>query len=111
MHEFHGRELFIQERPVRNKAGNGLCLERLFPHVMSLDQDAAPGGLEQACHHFDRRGLACPIRAEKTEDLAPRHFEVHVVDGHELAVILGEVDEFDHRTLFYRRGRRENRKA
>jgi hypothetical protein len=52
--------------------------------------------LEQACHHFDGRGLARAVGAEESEDLALRYIQVYAVHGSELAVGFGEVDEFDH---------------
>jgi hypothetical protein len=37
--------------------------------------------MEQAEQQFDGRGLAGAVRAQQTEDLAPAHFEVNLIDG------------------------------
>ncbi len=96
MHEFRGRELFIQIGPVRDEPGDLFCCQRMLLHIVSADERFAACRLKQACHYFYGRGLARAVGAEEAKDLALRYGKADVVYGSELAVFLGEVDEFDH---------------
>ena len=96
LQKFVAAELFIDERPVGNKAGDRLGLLRVGHDVMAVEQNLARGGFEDAHHDADRRRLAGAVGAEKAEDFTGRHFEIESVDRGELAVVLGQVDELNH---------------
>ena len=49
----------------------------------------------RACDHPHRRGLPCPVRAEKSERLAGMHVEVDAIDGGECTKALGQSTRMD----------------
>ena len=63
---------------------------------MPID-NAIPGGrLEQGGQETDGCALARPIGTNETEHFASFDLEVQIADGHEFAVNLGEISQFDH---------------
>ena len=71
-------------------------------HVAALDrlaeeQRRALGRRQQAGQHLHGGGLAAAVGAEKSEDLAALDAEVDVVDGGEVAELLGQAVRLDRR--------------
>ena len=56
-------------------------------------------GREQATEHANGRGLARAVRPEETVDVRARHREVDVVDGDQLAELLGQAARADRRII------------
>src|SRR6185436_2860668 len=99
LQKFSAAQFFINERPIGNKAGDGFCLLRRRNHVVAVEQNLTRCGFQYAHHDPDRRRLARAVGTEKAEDFARRHHEIEIVDGGELAIVLGEVDELNHEIL------------
>ena len=55
-----------------------------LPRNVAQDPGSTAGGIEQAGEHFQRRGFARPVRAEKTDQFAFLDCEIDVLDrdGH-----------------------------
>ena len=64
--------------------------------AVAVDGAFAGGGPEQRGEKADRRALAGAVGADEAEHLAGPDLEVQVLDGREVAVFFGEVDEFNH---------------
>ena len=80
------REVLVGGVLLRDDADGG-------PDVVGVGSDAVPAhlgrprcGLQECGQHLDRGGLARPVRAEESEDLALSHFEAQAVDSLEPAV-------------------------
>ncbi|MNI53487.1 hypothetical protein D3C73_1083220 [compost metagenome] len=68
----------------------------LVGNVVAVDGDLAFGDIQKAGDHAQRRGLAAAGRAEQAEQLALRHVDVEIVDGHVVdAVALGYALELE----------------
>ena len=70
--------------------------DRVFHRIYAADADAALGRLEIAGEHPQGRALARAVRPEKTDDLASLHREADALDGPAVAVMFGEVLDFNH---------------
>ena len=95
-HELHRRELFIKRGHVRHVAQQRLRLERRGGHVVPADGHAPAHRPHQAGEQLDRRRFACAIRAEEGKQLALRNGQRQAVQRLQVAVVHGEVFDFDH---------------
>jgi hypothetical protein len=73
--------------------------------VQPQDADAPRVGVADAFDDFERRGLACAVGAEDSEDLAFPDGKRDAVDGGELAIALDEALDLDGRAFVLNRGR------
>ena len=94
--ELAGRQLFVDEGPVRNEAERCFRRFRVRRQIVSVDEDAAGGRFQQAGDHADGGGLARAVRAEESVNLAGRHLERDAVHGGKAAVLLDEIVNGDH---------------
>ena len=42
--------------------------------------DSTGARFQKTTHHLDERRLPCPVRAQKTKDLAPAYAQINIVD-------------------------------
>ena len=66
-------------------------------HVLAVDQDPAGGRRLEAGEHPQQRGLAAARRAQQGEELALVDVEADIVDGVDVAELLGDVLDLDER--------------
>ena len=91
------RQLFVDERAIGDEPELGSSRRSDSSiNIDPADVDRAARRAEDAGDHPQRRRLPGAVGAEKSEQLAFRHFEVDAVDGGEAAVPLGDVRELDH---------------
>src|SRR5438094_1144190 len=88
-------EVRVQRRLARHVADETLDLDRLPPAVEPRDACRAAVGPDEGHEDADRRRLAGPVRAEKSEDLSLRHREGDVEDGPLPSVALVELLDLD----------------
>ena len=92
LHDGHAvRQLALLELDADDRPQPIPILSRIEPE----DADRPAVGLAQAGDRLDCRRLASTVRAEDAENLAFLDGEGHAVDGRVLAVVLGEVGDFD----------------
>jgi ABC-type Mn2+/Zn2+ transport system ATPase subunit len=70
--------------------------QRLAADPVAVDDAVAAGRLQQRGQEADRGALAGSVGPDEPEHLARLDLQVQVVDRQQVAVPLGEVDEFDH---------------
>ena len=63
---------------------------------MAVDDPVAAGGLQQRGQKADRGALARPVGSDEAEHLARLDLQIQAIDREQVAVMFGEVDEFDH---------------
>ena len=95
---FQPRQPLIQIMPVRHKADALLGCHGILCHVLAVDQHPAGRGRQDAGHQADGGGLAGPVRANKSVNLAPAHVQAQVVHRLHaaLAVLLGYMFKRNH---------------
>jgi len=67
----------------------GVLLPVFVRHV-AVNQQVPARGLEDAGHHLDRRGFACPIGADVADDLAWLDVERDAIHGPDGPIVAGE---------------------
>ncbi len=70
--------------------------DRVAGDAVSVDGSFAGGGAEQGRQEANGRAFTGAVGADEAEHLARADLEIQVRHGHEFAVDLGEVSEFDH---------------
>src|SRR5439155_3794560 len=85
LHELEGAQPVVEERPVGNEAEPGSGATRLALERGPGDRHLALVRFEQAGTYLERGGLAGPVRAQESHDLAVSDLEVDLVDGSEAA--------------------------
>ena len=80
---------------------------RVGRHRVAADPSLARGRAQQRGQEPDRRALARAVGTDEPEDLSLANGEAEVVDGHEIAVPLGEIDHLDHARTLFPRDRRQ----
>src|SRR4029077_16841152 len=70
-------------------------VRRQAADILTLEQDAATGGLLETGDHLERRRLAAPRGAEHREELALVDREVRLLDRDEIAELLAHPVELD----------------
>jgi hypothetical protein len=94
--EFEPAEFLVDKRTVGDETGDGFGFFRLAFHVVAA-QEYLPGrGLENPHHDPDRSRLACAIGTQEAKDLAVVNLEIEGIDGGQVAVVFGEVQQLDH---------------
>ena len=68
-------------------------------HVFTRDTNEPSIGLFEPSEHAQCGGLATATRAEQRQKLAGVHFEIDFVNGNDVAVTLGYIDEFNGAAL------------
>jgi len=61
MKEFQACELFIKKRSIGYEPHAIFSRDRVFGQVMAVNNDLTVAGHQNACHHFDGRGLSRAI--------------------------------------------------
>src|SRR2546422_10049182 len=69
----------------------GVCLQIEPGHARRTGR-----GLDQTGDDPDSRGLAGGVRAERGKELAARDSQADVVDRHQIAEALYQIDQLDH---------------
>ena len=95
--ELAGGELLVDERPIGDESERRLRELRLRGDVVPVDHDAAGGRLQQPGDHAERRRLSRAVRAEEAVNLSRLDVEADAVDRGELAVLLDEIVDGNHR--------------
>jgi hypothetical protein len=105
-------QLVVDEGPIRNEAEASLGLERPAQDVDSADLNRSAGRPENAGDHAKGGRLPRAVRAQEAEQLAGRNDQVDVVDGGELSVAFGQLNQPDQaflRTIASTRSRSASR--
>ena len=63
---------------------------------MAVDDTLAVRGFKQRGQKADGRALARAVGSDEAEHFAGLDFQVQILDGRQLAILFGELDEFDH---------------
>jgi heme-degrading monooxygenase HmoA len=86
---------FISYNTYEDQNGEGVAVARLESHAARdawrknlehIEAHGAAARRHERCKHAQRRRLAGAVGAEKTEDLACLHAQVHARDRHDLAL-------------------------
>jgi hypothetical protein len=72
-----------------------------MPGVYAEELGPAGSGTVEAEQEPNRRGLACPVRAEVAEYLALLHLEIELVEGASVSVELRQADGLDRRSAHF----------
>ena len=99
LHELHAGQLFVEEWPVGDETDDALGGLRFRGHRNAADSDGSFRRPEDACHHPDRCCFSGAVGTDETENLPLGDFEVQIVHRHGLAVQLGQMCQFDHRSI------------
>src|SRR4029079_19225966 len=91
------RQVAVEADAVGQVADPPLDLERLASRSERDHASLSVGRLGQPEEHEDRRRLAGAVLPEQAEDLAGLDLEIEVVDGDEIAVLLGQTAGPDRR--------------
>jgi hypothetical protein len=88
-----------QGHAVRQYPDQRLGGHRIGPDVLAEDPGHSAVRPEQAYCHRQRRGLACPVRPDQSEERAPRHRQVNVIHGDVVAELLEQPGELHRRRI------------
>ena len=72
-------------------AANGVCLDG-----QAIDQDLAAVELHDACHAFQRGGLACAVVTDEAVNFTGPDVQGQIVHGLFFAIGLGKMVDFQH---------------
>ncbi len=88
----------VREQRIVLKDGVDIAVvRRQLADVVSTEKHGTGRGQFESGDHSQHRGLAATRGAEQREELALVDFEVDVVDGDDIAVVLAQPDELDGR--------------
>ena len=88
---FQPAERFEHRAGFRHETDVAFDLDRLCAQIETANRRRAFGGLDHAGQHFQRRGFARAIRAEKANNLSGGNFERKRVDGDLRAETFGQL--------------------
>ena len=78
-------------------------MPNLLPHfrllvqrIQPVDAHRSAGGLQERRQHFDGRGLAGPVRTQKSENLTRMNFEGDVIHSLEVTKRLAKILDSNH---------------
>ena len=94
--EFPDFHAVVDAEVVGHEADHAADGHRVGGDRVAADAALARGRPQQRGQEADGRALARAVGADEAEDLPLADGEAQVVDGHEIAVPLGEVDHLDH---------------
>ena len=90
-------QLVVEAGVLEDDAERAPHLVLLALRIVPIDAKGAAGGLQDGGQHLDGGGLSGAIGPEKAEDLPFGNGERNVIHGAEIAEVLDQVLDFNHR--------------